>query len=90
MVTQDVLPFSRTVAERQIKNYGLNKVGLERRGFSTEQMTPLHHAFRLLLSSKLNTTQALERIRAESAGTLTPEVQQLIAFIESSERGVIK
>jgi len=88
VVTQDVLPFSRTVAEREIKNYGLNKVGLERRGFSPEQMTPLHHAFRLLLSSKLNTTQALERIRAES--TLTPEVQQLVDFIESSERGVIK
>ncbi len=88
VVTQDVLPFSRTVADRAIKNYGLNKVGLERRGFSAEQMTPLHHAYRLLLSSKLNTTQALERIRAE--GTLTPEVQQLIAFIESSERGVIK
>lgn len=88
VVTQDVLPFSRTVAERQIKNYGLNKVGLERRGFSAEQMNPLHHAFRLLLSSKLNTTQALEKIRAE--GTLTPEVEQLVAFIESSERGVIK
>lgn len=88
VVTQDVLPFSRTVAERQIKNFGLNKVGLERRGFSAEQMNPLHHAFRLLLSSKLNTTQALEKIRAE--GTLTPEVEQLVAFIESSERGVIK
>jgi UDP-N-acetylglucosamine acyltransferase len=88
VVTQDVLPFSRTVAEREIKNYGLNKVGLERRGFSAGQMNALHHAFRLLLSSKLNTTQALEQIRAE--GTLSPEVRQLVDFIESSERGVIK
>lgn len=88
VITQDVLPFSRTVAEREVKNYGLNKIGLERRGYSEEQMNALHHAFRLLLSSKLNTSQALEQIRAD--GTPSPEVQQLITFIESSERGVIK
>jgi UDP-N-acetylglucosamine acyltransferase len=88
VITQDVLPFSRTVAEREVKAYGLNKVGLERRGYTPQQMDALHHAFRLLLSSKLNTSQAVQQIRAE--GTLSPEVQQLIAFIESSQRGVIK
>ena len=88
VVTQDVMPFSRAVADRPVKAYGMNQVGLERRGFEARQMAGLHHAFRLLLSSKLNTTQALEQIRAE--GPLSPEVQQLVAFIESSERGVIK
>jgi UDP-N-acetylglucosamine acyltransferase len=88
VITQDVLPFSRTVAEREVKTYGINKVGLERRGFSSEQMAALHHAFLLLLSSKLNTSQALEQIRAE--GRLTPEVEELVRFIESSQRGVVK
>lgn len=87
VITQDVLPFSKTVSGREVKSFGVNKVGLERRGFSSEQIGKLHHAFRLLLSSRLNTSQALERIRSDG---LSPEVEQLLAFIESSERGVIK
>ncbi len=87
VITQDVLPFSKTVSDREVKAYGLNKVGLERRGFTSEQIGKLHHAFRLLLSSQLNTSQALEQIRSDG---LSPEVEQLVAFIESSERGVIK
>jgi UDP-N-acetylglucosamine acyltransferase len=87
VITQDVLPFSNTVSERSSKAYGVNKVGLERRGFSPERLAALHHAFKLLLNSKLNTSQALERLRAEG---MTADVEQLVAFIESSERGVIK
>lgn len=87
-VTRDVLPFSKTSAERGTHAYGLNAVGLERRGFTKERIRKLHHAYRVLLASKLNTSQALERLKAEAdAGE---DVAMLIGFIEASERGVIK
>ena len=87
-ITQDVLPFSMTSAERANKAYMLNKVGLQRRGFSRERIAALHHAFKVLLSSGLNTSQAMERLRSE--GAQSEDVQILVKFIESSERGVIK
>lgn len=86
IVTQDVLPFSKTSARRENKAFGVNSVGLERRGFGAERIRALQKAFRLLLVSKLNTTQALEKIR-ELAGE---DVALLAEFIERSERGVIK
>jgi UDP-N-acetylglucosamine acyltransferase len=88
VITQDVMPFSMTVSEREIKTFGANKIGLERRGFSEASRDALHKAFRLLAGGKLNTSQAVERIRAEVAPC--PEVEELLGFIESSERGVIK
>ncbi len=87
-VTRDVLPFSKTSAERGTHAYGLNAVGLERRGFTKERIKKLHHAYRLLLASKLNTSQALEKMKAEA--DRGEDVDQLIRFIEASERGVIK
>jgi UDP-N-acetylglucosamine acyltransferase len=87
-ITKDVLPFSKTVAARDAKAYGLNAIGLERRGFSRERIRKIHHAYKLLLTSKLNTTQALERLKGETG--LGEDVEMLIRFIESSERGVIK
>ena len=87
-ITQDVLPFSMTSAERANKAYMLNKVGLQRRGFSPERIAALRHAFKVLLSSGLNTSQAIEKIRAEEAHG--EDVEMLLRFIESSERGVIK
>lgn len=87
-ITQDVLPFSLTSARRETHAYGLNKVGLERRGFSRDQLRALQHAYRLLLAAKLNTTQAVERIRAEGGGS--EEVAYLANFIEHSTRGVLK
>ncbi len=87
VITKDVLPYSKTAGERQVRAFGLNKVGLERHGFSSERIERLHHAFRLLLSSKLNTSQAVEQIRA---GELNEDIEILLKFIESSERGVIK
>jgi UDP-N-acetylglucosamine acyltransferase len=87
-ITQDVLPYSLTSARRETHAYGLNKVGLERRGFTRDQLRSLQHAYRLLLASKLNTTQAVERIRADAAGS--EEVAYLAAFIEQSARGVLK
>ena len=88
IVTQDVLPFSKTSESRENKCYGLNTIGLQRRGFSEERISRLEHAYRILLRSKLNTSQALEKLKAE--GDLGEDVELLIRFIESSERGVIK
>jgi UDP-N-acetylglucosamine acyltransferase len=91
IVTQDVLPFSRTSSRRENKAFGVNSVGLERRGFSPERIKALQKAFRLLLVSKLNTTQALEKIRELAAdGVAGEDVALLAAFIERSQRGVIK
>jgi UDP-N-acetylglucosamine acyltransferase len=88
VVTQDVLPFSNTVSQREIKVYGANRVGLERRGFETAVVEALQTAFRLLTHSQLNTSQAIERIGAEVPPCA--EVNELVEFIRSSERGVIK
>ncbi len=87
-VTRDVLPFSKTSAERGTHAYGLNAIGLERRGFSKDRIKKLHHAYRLLLASKLNTSQAVEKMKAEA--DRGEDVDLLIRFIEASERGVIK
>ena len=87
-ITKDVLPFSKTVAARDTHAYGLNAVGLERRGYSKERIKKIHHAFKTLLASKLNTTQALEKLKAET--DRGEDVDLLIRFIEQSERGVIK
>jgi len=88
VITQDVLPYSQTVTPRETKVYGENKVGLKRRGFSNEAVEGLHKSFRLLANAGLNTSQAIERIRAEVPACA--EVDELIEFIRSSERGVIK
>ena len=87
-VTRDVLPFSKTVAARDTHAYGLNAVGMERRGFSKERIRKIHHAYKVLLASKLNTSQALEKLKSEP--DRGEDVDMLIRFIESSERGVIK
>ena len=87
-ITRDVLPFSKTAAERNTHAFGMNAVGLERRGFSKERIKKLHHAYRVLLASKLNTTQALDQLKSES--DRGEDVDLLIKFIEQSARGVIK
>jgi UDP-N-acetylglucosamine acyltransferase len=87
-VTKDVLPFSKTVAARDTHAYGLNAVGLERHGFSRERIRKIHHAYKILLASKLNTSQALAQLKSES--NLGEDAEMLIRFIESSERGIIK
>jgi UDP-N-acetylglucosamine acyltransferase len=88
VITQDVPPFSRVVTDRDTKCYGVNTIGLERRGFDRERLETIERAFRLLLRSKLNTTQALEQIRAQLNGS--PDVRELVEFIESAERGLHK
>ena len=88
VITQDVPPFSKIVTERETKSYGLNAIGLKRREFSAERLQALKQAYRLLLRSKLNTSQAL----AEMKKTLgdSADVQELIRFIEGAERGIVK
>ena len=93
-ITQDVLPYSLTSIERNNHAYGINKVGLERRGFTSAQIKALRHAYRLLQASKLNTTDALAAIRVTLAESTTPDdighVAYLADFIAHSHRGVIK
>ena len=86
IVTQDVLPFSKTSGRRENKAFGVNSVGLERRGFTAERIKTLQKAFRFLLASKLNTSQALEKIKELES----EDVTLLVGFIERSVRGVIK
>ena len=90
-ITQDVLPYSLTSIERNNHAYGLNKVGLERRGFTPEQLKELRAAYRLLKGSKLNTTDALGAMREMLTSRPDADhVRYLADFIASSERGVIK
>ena len=88
LVNQDILPYSKTSAPRPVEVYGANRLGLERRGLSKDDLKDLEGAFRLLTRSKLNTTQALEAI--EDKGFQSVHVKTLVEFIKSSERGVIK
>lgn len=90
-ITQDVLPYSLTSIERNNHAYGLNKVGLQRRGFTPEQLRELTTAMRLLTGGKHNTTQALEEINDMlDQGAGGEHVKYLAAFVAKSERGVIK
>ncbi len=90
-ITQDVLPYSLTSIERNNHAYGLNKVGLQRRGFTAEQLRELTTAMRLLIGGKLNTTQALAEINDMlESGAGGEHVKYLAEFVEKSERGVIK
>src|SRR5947209_185101 len=87
VVVKDALPFALTVGNHA-RCYGLNTLGMKRRDYPQATIEALHHAFRLLLSSKLNTTQALARIRAEIKDST--EVEELVRFIETSKHGVVK
>jgi UDP-N-acetylglucosamine acyltransferase len=87
VVVKDALPFALTVGNHA-RCYGLNITGMKRRGYSRATIDSLHHAFHLLLSAKLNTTQALDRINEEITGST--EVEDLVRFIQDSNRGVTK
>ena len=87
VVVKDALPFALTVGNHA-KCYGLNRVGLKRRGYAKETLEKLHRAYYLLLSAKLNTSQAIEKIKEEL--TDCAEVDLLVEFIKNSKRGVVK
>lgn len=88
IVTQDILPYSTSISERDMKVFGANRIGLERRGFEKDVIEALQTSFRLLTRSQLNTTQAIERIRAEVAPCA--EIDEVLEFIRTSQRGVVK
>jgi UDP-N-acetylglucosamine acyltransferase len=88
VIKQDVLPYSITASDHSAEVYGANRVGLERSGFTAEQIEPLQNAFRLLSRAGLNTSQALARIEEEVPKTA--EVADLLQFIRSSSRGFVK
>ena len=87
VVVKDALPYARTVGNHA-RCYGANSIGLRRHGFTTDDIQRIKRAYRFLLSSKLNTTQAVEMIESELAGW--PEIDYLVQFIKTSARGVTK
>ena len=86
VVTKDALPFGRTIGSRPARIFGVNSIGLARRGFSSDTINQLKRAYRYLLQS--NTTHALGQID-QDATLASPEVRYLVDFIRSSQRGVI-
>ncbi len=88
VVTKDALPFARTIGSRPARIFGVNTIGLSRRGFSSDTISQLKQAYRYLIQSKLNTSRALARIE-QDLGLSAPEVRYLVDFIRSSRRGVI-
>ena len=87
VVTQDALPFVKTVGNRA-QTYGINTIGLQRKGHSREVIDALQRAYRILFRSKATREEALERVDQELSGVA--EVVELAAFIRSSERGVVR
>jgi UDP-N-acetylglucosamine acyltransferase len=87
VVVKDAMPFA-IIQGNHAKCYGLNRVGMKRKGYPKKTIKQLNRAFHFLLSSKLNTTQALEKIEKEIEDC--PEVDSLVEFIETSNRGVVK
>jgi len=88
VIKQDVMPYSLTSNQPEVQVFGANSIGLSRRGFDKTAIESLQTAFRLLTRAGLNTSQAMERIQAEVEPC--PEIEELLAFISSSQRGVVK
>ena len=88
IATQDVLPFVKTVGNRPAQTYGVNNIGLERKGFAKESIEALQRAYRILVRSKLRLEEALARIESELA--YAAEVRYLVEFIRESKRGFIR
>jgi UDP-N-acetylglucosamine acyltransferase len=87
-ITQDVLPFSLTSAKRDVHAYGMNSVGLQRKGFSKERLRRIHQAYRGLLNSKMNVGSALAKLKEQ--GDQGEDVERLVKFVEGSERGILR
>jgi UDP-N-acetylglucosamine acyltransferase len=86
-LSKDVPPFSKVMGERAHWG-GVNTVGMRRRGFPSEKIAELKHAFHLLFQSKLRLEPAIGRVEAECGGS--PEVERLLGFLASSKRGVTR
>ncbi len=88
VVTLDALPYVKTVGTRAARTYGVNTVGLQRKGFSPETIEALDRAYRILVRSKLKLQDALQKIETDLG--LYPEARYLVAFIRESQRGFIR
>jgi len=88
VIVQDVLPFCRVAGARPTHIYGLNAIGLRRKGFKRERLKALREMFRIIFYSDLNTSQALEKIEKEMP--VGEDRDEIINFIRASERGLIK
>jgi UDP-N-acetylglucosamine acyltransferase len=88
IATQDVLPFAKTVGNRPAQTYGINNIGLERKGFARESIEALQRAYRILIRSKLRLEEALSRIETELG--YDAEVRYLVEFVRESKRGFIR
>ena len=88
VVTKDALPFARTVGSRPARIFGTNTIGLMRRGVPPDVIDKLKGSFRYLLQSKMNTTKAMQQIKRDRS-LACPEVEYLLNFISTSQRGVI-
>lgn len=86
--TQDVLPFVKTVGSRPAKTYGINTIGLQRKGFEPETVEALQRAYRILVRSKLKLEEALAKIDADLG--LYPEARYLVEFVRGAKRGIIR
>ena len=88
IATQDVLPYVKTVGSRPAATYGINSIGLERKGFQPETIEALQRAYRILVRSKLKLEDALQRIESELG--VHAETRYLIEFVRTAKRGVIR
>ncbi len=88
IATQDVLPYVKTVGSRPAATYGINSVGLERKGFQKDTIEALQRAYRILVRSKLKLEDALQRIDTELG--MYSEARELVEFVRSAKRGVIR
>jgi UDP-N-acetylglucosamine acyltransferase len=88
MCTQDVLPYAKTVSPRDNASFGINTIGLERKGVSKESIEALQRAYRILVRSKLKLEDALQRIESELGSV--PEARYLVEFVRASKRGFIR
>ncbi len=88
IATQDVLPFVKTVGSRPAKTYGINTLGLQRKGFSEEAIEALQRAYRILVRSKLKLEDALLRIESELG--YSAEARYFAEFVRGAKRGIIR
>jgi UDP-N-acetylglucosamine acyltransferase len=88
MCTQDVLPYAKTVSPRDNASFGINTIGLERKGVPKESIEALQRAYRILVRSKLKLDDALQRIESELGSV--PEARYLVDFVRASKRGFIR
>jgi len=88
VITKDALPYARTVGSRPARIFGVNAIGLQRRGVPPDVVAKLKRSFRYLLQSRLNTTGALRQIERDPS-LVCAEVQFVVDFIRNAERGVI-